>query len=75
MITGLQRTNRIEWFSHGHSMAGGWMATFLVPIIAPAFPQVKTGYLVMVIIFGVLAMLPYFMLFLAIKEKNQWTPT
>lgn len=51
------------------------MATFLVPIIAPAFPQVKTGYLVMVIIFGVLAMLPYFMLFLAIKEKNQWTPT
>jgi GPH family glycoside/pentoside/hexuronide:cation symporter len=40
-----------------------------VPIIAGLFPDRKTGYLVMGIIFGSLACVPYFLLFIFIKER------
>lgn len=62
-------------FRMGTSMAGGLLAAFFVPVIASAFPEAKTGYLVMALIFGILAMLPYFLLFFKIKEKYQGTPS
>jgi GPH family glycoside/pentoside/hexuronide:cation symporter len=51
------------------SMAGGLIAAVTVPIIAGLFPDRKTGYLVMGIIFGSLACVPYFLLFIFIKER------
>lgn len=62
---------QLNGFRMGTSMAGGLIAAFFVPVIAGMFPEVKTGYMVMALIFGVLAMLPYFLLFFTMKEKYQ----
>jgi GPH family glycoside/pentoside/hexuronide:cation symporter len=62
---------QLNGFRMGTSMAGGLIAAFFVPVIAGMFPEAKTGYMVMALIFGVLAMLPYFLLFFTMKEKYQ----
>jgi GPH family glycoside/pentoside/hexuronide:cation symporter len=66
---------QLNGFRMGTSMAGGLIAAFMVPVIASMFPEKKTGYLLMAIIFGFLAMLPYFLLFFTMKEKYQDTPS
>ncbi len=60
---------QLNGFRMGISMAGGLIAAFCVPVIASLFAEEKTGYLVMAFIFGILAMLPYIMLFFTMKEK------
>jgi GPH family glycoside/pentoside/hexuronide:cation symporter len=56
------------------SMAGGLIAAITVPIFADLFSEKRTGYLVMAGIFGFLAMLPYILLFFAVKERYPETP-
>jgi len=60
---------QLNGFRMGVSMAGGLIAAFFVPVIASMFSEEKTGYLVMALIFGFLAMLPYLLLFFTVKEK------
>ncbi len=52
------------------SMAGGLIAAVAVPILAGMFAERKTGYLLMAVIFGILAALPYLMLFFKVKERH-----
>ena len=56
------------------SMAGGLIAAIAVPILADSFAEKKTGYLVMAVIFGGLAALPYLMLFFKVKERHSTAP-
>ena len=51
------------------SMAGGLIAAVAVPYFAGLFPQPKTGYLLMAVIFGILGALPYLLLFFGIRER------
>lgn len=60
---------QLNGFRMAVSMAGGLIAAFFVPVIASIFAEEKTGYLVMALIFGFLAMLPYILLFFTMKEK------
>jgi len=60
---------QLNGFRMGVSMAGGLIAAFCVPVIASLFAEVRTGYLVMAMIFGFSAMLPYILLFFTMKEK------
>ncbi|MCX6054050.1 MAG: MFS transporter [Chloroflexi bacterium] len=60
---------RLTGYRMGVSMGGGLIAAFLVPVFADMFPQPRTGYLIMAILFGVTAMIPYFVLFFNIKER------
>lgn len=64
---------QLNGFRMGTSMAGGLIAAFFVPVIASMFPEEKTGYMVMALIFGILAMLPYILLFFTMKEKYSET--
>jgi glycoside/pentoside/hexuronide:cation symporter, GPH family len=66
---------QLNGFRMAVSMAGGLIAAFFVPVIASKFAEEKTGYLVMALIFGFLAMLPYFLLFFTIQEKYPETPS
>jgi glycoside/pentoside/hexuronide:cation symporter, GPH family len=52
------------------SMAGGLIAAVSVPLLAGAFLEKKTGYLVMAVVFGLLAAVPYLMLFFTVKERH-----
>lgn len=56
------------------SMAGGLIAAVALPIIVDSFVNKAKGYLVTAIIFGLLAAIPYLLLFFFIKEKYQDTP-
>ena len=60
---------RLNGYRFAVSMAGGLIAAVAVPIFAGLYTQVKTGYLVMAVIFGVLAAVPYLLLFANIREK------
>jgi GPH family glycoside/pentoside/hexuronide:cation symporter len=60
---------RLNGYRMTVSMAGGLIAAIAVPIIAGMFPDRKTGYLTMAVIFGLLACIPYFLLFFFIKER------
>jgi GPH family glycoside/pentoside/hexuronide:cation symporter len=60
---------RLTGYRMAVSMAGGLIAAFMVPVIADMFPVKRTGYVVMAVIFGFLAMIPYFVLFFKIKER------
>jgi glycoside/pentoside/hexuronide:cation symporter, GPH family len=61
-------------FRMGTSMAGGLIAAISVPMIIGMFHEAKTGYLVMALIFGGLAGLPYFMLFFNMRERHSDAP-
>jgi GPH family glycoside/pentoside/hexuronide:cation symporter len=65
---------RLTGYRMAVSMAGGLIAAIAAPTIAGSFPDKQTGYLVMGIIFGLLAGLPYFMLFFNIKERFTSAP-
>jgi glycoside/pentoside/hexuronide:cation symporter, GPH family len=60
---------QLNGFRMGTSMFGGLIAAFMVPVIAGLFADKRMGYLVMAVIFGSLAMIPYFVIFFKIKEK------
>jgi glycoside/pentoside/hexuronide:cation symporter, GPH family len=52
------------------SMAGGLIAAIALPIAVDAFAEKATGYFVSAAAFGVLAIVPYLMLFAFIREKK-----
>ncbi len=60
---------RLTGYRMAVSMAGGLIAAISVPIFADLFTTPRTGYLIMAVVFGVLAMIPYFVLFFGIKER------
>jgi GPH family glycoside/pentoside/hexuronide:cation symporter len=69
---------RLNGFRMAVSMAGGLLAAVAVPLIIGAFsgaagadplPGQRTAYLVMAVIFGVLAAVPYLVLFFSIRER------
>jgi GPH family glycoside/pentoside/hexuronide:cation symporter len=64
---------RLTGYRMAVSMGGGLIAAFMVPIFAGMFENPRTGYLIMAVIFGVLAMIPYFVLFFNIKERYSET--
>jgi glycoside/pentoside/hexuronide:cation symporter, GPH family len=64
-----ERTH-LSGFRMSVSMAGGLIAAVAVPLLAGAFPERKTGYLLMALIFGILAAVPYLMLFFRVKERH-----
>jgi len=60
---------RLTGYRMAVSMAGGLIAAVSVPIFASLFDTPRTGYLIMAVVFGVLAIIPYFVLFFNIKER------
>jgi glycoside/pentoside/hexuronide:cation symporter, GPH family len=62
-------------FRMATSMAGGLIAAVVVPLLAGLFPEPRTGYFLAAVIFGILASVPYFVLFANIRERvNVKTP-
>lgn len=51
------------------SMAGGLIAAVVVPLVAGQFPEARTGYLIAGVLFGLLAGVPYLVLFVSIRER------
>lgn len=51
------------------SMGGGVIAAVAVPLFAGLFPEPKTGYLLMAVVFGILAAVPCLLLFFGIRER------
>jgi GPH family glycoside/pentoside/hexuronide:cation symporter len=60
---------RLNGFRAGVSMVGGLIAAVAVPVVVDAFVNKRDGYMLVAIIFGVLAAVPYFLLFFQIKER------
>jgi GPH family glycoside/pentoside/hexuronide:cation symporter len=52
------------------SMAGGLIAAIALPVAVDFFAEKSTGYFVTAVAFGVLAIVPYLMLFAFIREKE-----
>jgi GPH family glycoside/pentoside/hexuronide:cation symporter len=51
------------------SVGGGLVSAVAAPLLLDQFPVRKTGYLVVAVIFGVLAMFSYFGLFFGVRER------
>ena len=51
------------------SMAGGLVAAVVLPLVADQFADPKTGYMVVALIFSLLALVPYIILFFGIHER------
>jgi GPH family glycoside/pentoside/hexuronide:cation symporter len=60
---------RLNGYRMAVSMAGGLISAIAVPLFAGLFPEQKTGYLLMAVVFGGLGALPYLLLFFGIKER------
>lgn len=62
---------QLNGFRMAVSMAGGSIAAIAVPVITTSglFPDIKVAYLVVGLIFGSLAGLPYFLLFFKVRER------
>ncbi len=60
---------RLNGYRMAVSMLGGLIAALSVPIFSDLIPDRKSAYLVMGSIFGILAGLPYFLLFFKIRER------
>lgn len=56
------------------SLAGGVITAVAVPLFADAFPEKRTGYLVVAAIIGVLGSIPYLLLFFNLRERFAGTP-
>ena len=56
------------------SMVGGLIAALAVPIFAESFPDRRQGYQFMALVFGILAGLPYLLLFFQIRERHMSAP-
>ena len=62
---------RLNGYRMSVSVAGGLIAAVLFPLAVTLFPDRKSGYLSIAAIFGILACLPYFLLFVTVKERFQ----
>lgn len=67
-----ERTS-LNGYSQAISIAGGLIAAISVPVLKDAFPDQKTGFWVAGLIFGILAFLPYLLLFFTVKERFSQT--
>lgn len=65
---------RLNGYRMSFSMLGGLLGALSIPIVTGFFSELKTGYLVVAVIFGILAIFPYLLLFLNIKERYSNTP-
>jgi glycoside/pentoside/hexuronide:cation symporter, GPH family len=63
-----ERTNLTGW-RMALNLLGGLMAAFFVPVIVGVFARQATGYFVAAAAFGLLAAVPYLMLFFTTKER------
>jgi GPH family glycoside/pentoside/hexuronide:cation symporter len=63
-----ERTNLTGW-RMALNLLGGLMAAFFVPVIVGVFTRQSTGYFVAGAAFGLLAAVPYLMLFFTTKER------
>ncbi len=63
-----ERTNLTGW-RMALNLLGGLMAAFFVPVIVGAFTRQATGYFAAAAGFGLLAAVPYLMLFFTTKER------
>ena len=66
--------SRLNGYRMVVSMAGGLISAIAVPMVAGMFPEPKTGYLLMAVIFGVLGAIPYLLLFFGIRERAPLRP-
>jgi glycoside/pentoside/hexuronide:cation symporter, GPH family len=64
---------RLNGYRMAVSMIGGLIAAISVPIFGELIPDRKQAYLVMGLVFGGLAGLPYFLLFFKIRERHAST--
>jgi glycoside/pentoside/hexuronide:cation symporter, GPH family len=65
---------RLTGYRMAVSMGGGMIAAIVVPLIVDAFVLKPDGYLLMAVIFGILAALPYLLLFFNTRERYSSTP-
>lgn len=65
----------LNGYSQAVSIAGGLIAAIVVPVLKDSFAEQKTGFLVAGLIFGILAFLPYLLLFFTVKERFSQTKT
>jgi GPH family glycoside/pentoside/hexuronide:cation symporter len=68
-----ERTELTGW-RMGTSMLGGLVAAFFVPVIVSAFARPAPGYLAAGVGFGLLACVPYLMLFFTTRERFAEAP-
>jgi GPH family glycoside/pentoside/hexuronide:cation symporter len=61
--------SRLNGYRMVVSMVGGLIAAIAVPVAAGLFPEPKTGYLLMAVIFGALGAIPFLLLFFGIRER------
>jgi len=67
-----ERTS-LNGYAQAISIAGGLIAAVAVPFLKDMFVDPKTGFFFGGLIFGVLALLPYLLLFFTIKERHMHT--
>jgi GPH family glycoside/pentoside/hexuronide:cation symporter len=67
-----ERTS-LNGYSQAVSIAGGLIAAISVPVLKDAFPEQKTGFFIAGLIFGILAFLPYLLLFFTVNERFSHT--
>lgn len=65
---------RLNGYRMTVSMAGGLIAAVSVPLFIEIIPDRKLAYLAMAAVFGVLAGIPYIVLFFKIRERFQDAP-
>ncbi len=68
-----ERTEVTGW-RMATSMLGGLVAAYFVPVIVRGFARPATGYLAAGAGFGLLAMVPYLMLFFSVRERFAASP-
>lgn len=59
----------LNGYSQAVSILGGLIAAIAVPVLKDSFSDQKTGFFIAGLIFGILAFLPYLVLFFTINEK------
>lgn len=59
----------LNGYSQAVSILGGLIAAIAVPVLKDSFSDQKTGFFIAGLIFGILAFLPYLVLFFMINEK------
>jgi GPH family glycoside/pentoside/hexuronide:cation symporter len=65
---------RLNGYRMTFSMLGGLIGALSIPLVTGLFTEVKTGYMVVAIAFGIAAVFPYLLLFFKIRERYADTP-
>jgi len=65
---------RLNGYRMTFSMLGGLLGALSIPLVTGLFSEIKTGYMVVAVAFGIMAIFPYLLLFFNIKESYSDTP-